>query len=148
MESVLRGLAVYLFLLVIFRLVGRRTLSEMAPFDLVVLLIISETTQEAMIGDDHSITNCVLLVTTLLGASILLSWFKQMSPRLERALEGEPIFVVRNGHLCPKGMRWSRISEDEILEAARQNHGLERLDQIKHALIEVGGRISIIPWER
>ena len=90
MESVLRGLIVYLFLLVVFRISGKRTLSQTTTFDLVLLLIISETTQQAMVDSDHSITNGFLLIATLVGTSILLGVLKQKFPKLDLLLEGQP----------------------------------------------------------
>src|SRR5688500_17243780 len=97
MESVIRGLLVYFFLLLIFRISGKRTLSENTNFDLVLLLIISETTQQAMVDDDHSITNGFLLIMTLIGASIALSLLKQRFPALDKWLDGTPLVIMENG---------------------------------------------------
>ena len=82
MDSIIRGLTVYVFLLVIFRFAGTRMMAQMTSFDLILLLIISETTQEAMIAGDHSITNCFLLIMTLVGATVLLSFLKMKFPKL------------------------------------------------------------------
>lgn len=145
MESVLRGLAVYFFLLIIFRISGKRTLSQATSFDLILLLIISETTQQAMVDNDHSITNGVLLIVTLIGTSILLAALKQFFPKLELWLDGQAVIVVDNGKLLKTVMNKTRVDEEDILSAARSLHGLERMDQIKYAILERDGNISIIP---
>ena len=135
MESVLRGLVVYGFLLLIFRIAGKRTLSENTNFDLVLLLIISETTQQAMVDHDHSITNGFLLIMTLVGASIGLSLLKQRFPALEQWLEGTPLVIVEDGKVLRDRMDKTRVEEADILEAARSLQGLERLEQIKYAVV-------------
>jgi uncharacterized membrane protein YcaP (DUF421 family) len=145
MDSVIRGLAVYLFLLVIFRISGRRTLADASSFDLVLLLIISETTQEAMVDGDHSMTNAFLLITTLVGASIALSLIKSRVPRVDLWLDGQALIIVEHGRLIEQRCTKMRIDEGDILEAARLHHGLERLDQVKYAVLERSGEISIIP---
>lgn len=145
MESVLRGLVVYFFLLIIFRISGKRTLSQATSFDLILLLIISETTQQAMVDNDHSITNGFLLIVTLVGTSIMLAALKQFFPRLELWLDGQAVIVVDNGKLLKTVMNKTRVDEEDILSAARSLHGLERMDQIKYAILERDGNISIIP---
>ena len=147
MESVIRGLAVYFFLLLIFRIAGKRTLSENTNFDLVLLLIISETTQQAMVDNDHSMTNGFLLIMTLIGASIGLSLLKQRLPTLEKWLEGTPLVIIENGKVLKDRMDKTRVDEADILEAARTLQGLERLDQIKYAVVERNGNITIVPAE-
>jgi uncharacterized membrane protein YcaP (DUF421 family) len=145
MESVIRGLIVYLFLTIIFRLAGKRSLSQITTFDLVLLLIISETTQQAMLDNDHSITNGALLILTLIFADILLSVLKQKFPSLGKWLDSTPLILVENGKLLKERMQKERIGESDILEAARELQGLERIDQIKYAVLERGGQITIVP---
>lgn len=145
MDSVLRGLALYFFLLVVFRVAGRRTLGETSTFDFVLLLIISETTQQAMIDTDNSITNGFLLILTLIGTSILLSLLKVRFPALERLIEGVPVLVIEDGRVHRRRMERLRVDENDIMIVARQSHGLESLDEIKHVVVEPGGQISIIP---
>lgn len=148
MDAILRGLTVYLFLLVIFRIAGKQTLSQMTGFDLILLLIISETIQQAMVDGDHSITNGLLLVITLVGTTIILSLLKQAFPRFELLLDGQPVIVMDQGKLNREVMDKSRVDEDDILSAARKSHGLERMDQIKYAILERDGEISIVPKEK
>jgi uncharacterized membrane protein YcaP (DUF421 family) len=145
MESVIRGLIVYFFLLLVFRVAGRRTLSEMTTFDLVLLLIISETTQGALAAEDHSLMNTALLVITLVGTNIALSLLKLNFPTLEKWLDGRPFVIVENGKCLKDRMNKARVDEGDVMEAAREKHGLEKLDQIKFAILERGGIITIIP---
>ena len=145
MDSVLRGLVVYFFLLIVFRISGKRTLSQTTSFDLVLLLIISETTQQAMVDNDHSVTNGFLLIITLVGTSVLLAALKQFFPKLDLLLEGQPVIVVNKGKLLHDVMNKVRVDEEDILFAARMLHGLERMDQIKYAILERDGEISIVP---
>ena len=147
MTSILRGVAVYLTLLLIFRIAGKRTLSEITTFDFVLLLIISEAVQQALIGTDNSMTNSFLVVFTLVGLDIALSVVKRASPRLERLLDPRPVVIVRDGVLQTEAAAKERVDEDDVLSAARCLHGLERMDQVKHAVLESGGKISIIPRE-
>jgi len=145
MDAVLRGLFVYLFLLLIFRIAGRRTVGEMTSFDFVLLLIISEATQNAMIGNDYSVTNGVLVITTLVGLDIFFTSWKHRSGFIERWLDGLPMILVDNGRPITHLMDRARVDVEDILASARESQGLERMDQIKYAVLEVGGGISVIP---
>jgi uncharacterized membrane protein YcaP (DUF421 family) len=145
MESVIRAAAVYLFLLIVFRLSGQRTLAQITTFDLVLLLIISEAIQQALIGNDNSMINAALVVLTLASLNVLLSVLKQRSKTAEKVLEDVPLVLVAEGRVLKERMDKVRIDEDDILEAAREIHGLERLDQIRFAVLERSGQISIIP---
>jgi uncharacterized membrane protein YcaP (DUF421 family) len=145
MDSVLRGLVIYFFLLLVFRISGRRTLSKATTFDLVLLLIISEVTQEAMVDSDHSITNSALLILTLVMTSLGLSELKQHFPKFKYLLEGRSVMIVRNGKMLRERMNELRIDEEEILEAARGAQGLESVDQIKYGFAEPNGEITLVP---
>lgn len=145
MDSVLRALAIFGFLLVLMRFAGRRTLGEMTPFDFVLLLILGETTQQALLGDDFSVTNAMIVIATLLGADIALSLIKQRSHRLERLIDGVPILIVNDGAPIREALDNCRVDEEDILAAARLHQGLERMDQIRWAVLETNGEISVVP---
>lgn len=145
MDSILRAISVYIFLLVLFRIVGRRTLAQMTNFDLVLLLIISEATQNAMVGNDYSVTNGFLVILSLLGLDIALSFVKMHFPRFERWMDGLPLLLVDNGRPIKDVMKWARIDEHDILSSARESQGLANMDQIQYAVHETNGGISIIP---
>jgi uncharacterized membrane protein YcaP (DUF421 family) len=144
-DSVIRATCVYALLLIIFRIAGKRSLAQITTFDLVLTLIISEAVQQAMVDNDNSMTNALILVITLVGLDIGLSLLKQRSEAIDKVLEGTPLIIMEKDHLHQDRMSRERISEEEILGAAREAHGLERLDQIKYAVVEQNGRITIVP---
>ncbi len=145
MDAVARAIAVYLFLLLLFRVSGNRTLSSVTTFDFVLLLIISETTQQALLGEDFSVTGFVIVVVTFIVLNVFLSFAKQRWDKLEHWTEGVPQMLIKNGHLQRQTMQHNRISEEDILHAARELQELERLDQIHHAVLEISGGITIVP---
>ena len=147
MESVIRALCTYAFLLVVFRIAGRRTLGEMSAFEFVILLIISETTQQALLDSDPSMTNAGLVIISLVMSALVMSLLKQRWPRIQTLVEGRPLVLIENGELKESALKEARVGVDEILVAARSTQGLERMSQIKHAVIEANGGISIIPRE-
>jgi uncharacterized membrane protein YcaP (DUF421 family) len=144
-ETVLRALTMYVFLLLIFRIAGKRSFAEITTFDFLLLLIISETTQQAMVGNDHSMTNAFLLIITLVGIDIGLSLAKQRSPVVEKWLDGLPVVIVADGKPLKEQMRAQRVDEEDVLAAARLTQGLQRMEQIKYAVLERAGGISVIP---
>ena len=147
METVLRAFGIYFFLLLVFRVAGKRSIAQITTFDFVLLLIIGEATQQALIGNDFSLTTAWLLIASLVGADIAISLFKQRFPRIERWLDGTPLVIVDHGQLLHDRMKKARIDEADIMSAARHLQGLERLEQIKYAVLERSGGITIIPKE-
>jgi uncharacterized membrane protein YcaP (DUF421 family) len=145
MDSVIRAAVIYFLLLVIFRLAGNRSIGQLTAFDFVLLLVVSEAIQDALITGDYSITNALLLVITLVGLDIMLSLWKQRSPRIEKLLDGVPVLVMQDGKLHHDRMEKERVDEADILSSARERLGLERLDQIKHVVVEASGGISVVP---
>ena len=145
MESVLRATAIYLVLLAIFRIAGKRSLAQITTFDFVLLLIIGEATQQALLGDDFSVINACIVIATLVLLEIALSHLAARFPALDRALEGLPLVVVHNGTLLKERLERERLDESEILTAAREAHGLETLEDIKYAVLERSGGITIVP---
>lgn len=145
MDAVIKAFVVYAFLLVVFRLAGKRTLAQTSSFELVLLLIISETVQQAMVDDDHSITNGLLLSLTLISITIALSWLKQRFPKVDKWLEEEPLIILENGKPHKDRMDKVRVNESEILTAARKLQGLTKLEEIKYAILEGNGEITIVP---
>lgn len=147
METVLRAACMYLLLMVVFKIAGRRTLMEMTSFDLILLLIISEATQQALLGDDFSVTGAGLTIVTLIVIDILFGTLKTRFPRMEWLIDGSSLILVEEGKLLRQRAKRAGIDEEDILQSARSTQGLERLDQIKFAILEKTGKISIIPKE-
>ena len=139
-----RALVLYIFLLLAFRFSGKRTLQDLTIFDLVMLLIISEATQAAILDEDYSLINSILVITLYLLVNIGLSLLKDRNKKADKYLEGTAIILLMDGQPYKQRMHKSRVGEEDILERARELHGLERLDQIKYAILETDGKINII----
>jgi len=148
MNPVLRGVAVYLFVYVIFRILGKRSLAEVTTFDFVLLLIISETTTDALIGQDYSLTACFVMVCTLVGVDYLLSIVKEKSMWFQVVSDGAPLIIVDNGKPLHRRMKKSKVDEDDVMEAARLTQGLQHMTDIKYAVLERDGSISVIPKKK
>ena len=145
MDSVLRAAIIYIALMIIMRLAGKRSLAQITTFDFVLLLIIGEATQQALLGQDYSITNAILVVITLVTLDIGLSWVKRHSRMLDKILDDVPLIIVEDGVALKDRMDKARVDEEDVLSAARHLQGLERLDQIRYAVLERSGGISIVP---
>lgn len=148
MNTVVRAACVYAILLIIFRIAGKRTLAQITTFDLVLTLIISEAIQQALLDSDNSLTNAFILVITLVSLDIGLSFLTDHSKPLDKLVEGLPVIVLERGQAIEDRMRREGITTSEILTAARESQGLERLDEIKYAVVEPNGRITIVPATR
>lgn len=147
MEMVFRALAIYLILLVVFKIAGRRALLQMTSFDLILLLIISEATQQALLGNDFSVTGAMLTIITLVVVDILFGLMKKYISGAEFALDGSPVVLVADGVPLTDNLKKVDVSCDDILVAARQNQGITEFRKIKYAILERNGHISVIPAE-
>lgn len=147
MDSVIRAVLVYGVLLVLLRLSGKRTLSDVTVFDFVLLLIISEATQPALLADDFSLVNGFIVIITLVLIDILLSYLKQRFRGFEKWAEGVPVIILKDGRVLRERMAKLHLDEDDILAAARRLRGLDSLDQIAFAVLEKSGGITIVPKE-
>ncbi|WP_460357950.1 MULTISPECIES: DUF421 domain-containing protein [unclassified Pseudomonas] len=147
MDSVLRAAVMYGALMVLFKIAGRRSLADLTTFDFVLLMIIGEATQQALLGDDFSLTNAMLVIVTLIAIDVRFSLLKQRSGWVSRLIDGEPTIIVENGKLLHRRLRHARLIEADVMEAARSSQGIERIEQIKFAIIERNGKISVIPNE-
>jgi uncharacterized membrane protein YcaP (DUF421 family) len=145
MDSVVRAALTYATIWLIFRISGKRTLSQITTFDFVLLLIISETTQSALAADDKSMTNSLLLFLTFFVIDIGLSLFKNKFRQAESVVDGEPLMILAHGRPIAAHLNKERVNEEDILAAARQNHGIGRLEEIEYAILECDGEISVIP---
>jgi uncharacterized membrane protein YcaP (DUF421 family) len=143
-EIVLRTAIVYLFLVVILRISGKREVGQFSIFELVVVLIISNAVQNAMVGENTTLWAGLLAVLTLLGLDIGLRTLTRRFRRLRHVLEGEPRLLARDGQMLTKAMHEEGIEEDDLIAALHHN-GLERIDEVRLAILEVDGSISVIP---
>ena len=148
MESVLRAAGVYLFVLVVFRISGKRSMSQITTFDFILLLIIGEATQQALLGSDFSVINAWVSIGTLITLELAFSRAEGRWPSFGRVVGSLPVVVVEDGKLLAARANQEGVTVAEILEAGREKHGLERLEQFKYAILERHGGISVIPQEK
>lgn len=145
MDLVFRATAIYFLLLFMFVVAGKRQLAQVDPFRLVLLLIISEATNQALINDNHSVTGAAVVISVLIGWEMIMSRVKLRFPKIDTATTGGPLILVDQGRALRDRMTKEDVSEEDILSSARMAHGLERMDQIKYAILEESGEISIVP---
>lgn len=141
-ELILRVVLVYAGVFILLRIVGKRHVGELAPFDLVVLLLLSECVQNALIGDDKSVTGGLIAAATLFGLNQVISHISWRNKRAERVLEGTPRVLVRHGHVLKDVLAEEQITHSELLEALRRE-GCTSLSKVRYAVLEPGGDITI-----
>ena len=147
MATVLKAAAAYLVVLFAMRLIGRRTASQQAPFDMVVLFLFGGMTTTAILGEDRSFTAAMTGIFTVGLMHVLVSWLKLKSVLLERIIDGTPIVVFEDGRWSEDQMRKLRMQEADIRTAMRQQ-GMIEMEAMRYAIIERDGTISIIPKEK
>jgi uncharacterized membrane protein YcaP (DUF421 family) len=143
MDIVFRGFVVFVFLYVLMRVIGRRELSSLEPFDLILLVVLGDAVQQGLTQDDYSLTGAVLAIGTIATLQLLVSYANFRFPRLRPILEGEPIVVVQDGKPIEKNMRRERVTTEDLLQAARQQ-SIGSLDDVAWAVMETSGAISFI----
>jgi len=141
---ILRSVVVYFALLGMLRLAGKRELGQMTPFDLVVLLIIANAVQNAMVGPDTSLNGGLIAAFTLISVNWIVNRTILRSGWLRQQVEGSPTLLVNNGVLIPEHLEHEGLTEDVVLQALRE-HGIDDLQQVKTAVLEVDGTISVVP---
>ena len=143
MDIVLRAVVVFAFLLVLTRVIGRRELSSLQPFDLILLIILGDAVQQGLTQDDYSLTGALLAVGTIAVLQVFVSWIGYRFPRARPVLEGTPIIVVQDGRVIERNLKRERLDVEELAEAARQQ-GIAHLSQVQWAVLETTGKISFI----
>ncbi|MBI3669254.1 MAG: DUF421 domain-containing protein [Acidobacteria bacterium] len=143
LEKIARPVIVYLFLVVGLRLAGKRELAQLNPFDLVVLLTLSNTVQNAIIGEDNSVTGGIIGATTLLLVNYLVVRFLYAHRRLDRIVEGKPEVLIENGKVKKSRLGREFITLEE-LQAAAHKQGFASLDEVQSAVLEPGGTLSFV----
>ena len=143
-EIVLRTAVVYLFLVVVFRITGKREVGQMSILELIVILIISDAVQNSMVGENSTLWGGLVAVLTLLGMDFGLKALTGRSRRLRKAVEGEPRLLLRDGRLLDRAMQEEGIEADQV-RAAIRGQGLTRVEDVRLAVLETDGSISVIP---
>jgi uncharacterized membrane protein YcaP (DUF421 family) len=146
METVIRVAIVYVFVLVGLRLLGKREFSQLSPMELVTLLLIPEIVSQSLVREDFSIVNGLVGVSTLLVLVFLTSLLAQQSRGFQKAIESSPTVLVHEGRIFADNLNRERVTPDEIFAQLRRA-GLERLEQVKWAILESDGKLSIVPME-
>ena len=141
-EFVVRAIVVFVFLMVLLRITGRRQVGQLAPFDLVLLLVLSNALQNAMNGGDNSITGGVLSAVTLVSINWIVGYATFRSKRLARAIEGKPEVLIHNGHVYRDVMTRERLTQSE-LDAALRRAGCASVEDVHFAMLENNGQISV-----
>ena len=144
MDIVIRAAFIFFFILLLTRVVGRRELSSMEPFDLILLVVIGDLVQQGVTQNDFSVVGAVLAITTMGMLTVLVSWVGWRWRVLRPVLEGEPIILLQDGDPIKRNLDRNRITVDELLAAAREQQ-VDDLDDVRWAVLETSGRISIIP---
>jgi len=143
-EFILRGVVVYVFLLVLLRLTGRRQVGQLAPFDLVLLLVLSNAVQNSMNGGDNSLVGGLISASTLVALNFAVGSLTYRSKRLEALIEGRPQLLIHNGTLFEEVLRSAKLTHHE-LNAALRRGGCACVDDVHSAVLENNGSISVTP---
>jgi uncharacterized membrane protein YcaP (DUF421 family) len=142
-EFILRGIIVYFFVLVLLRFTGKRQVGQLAPFDLVLLLILSNAVQNAMNGGDNSVIGGMISAVTLVGANWLVGVITYKSKAAERLIEGTPELLIHNGKLSSGSLARAQLTHNELMSALREA-GCMEIEEVRAAFLENDGTISVI----
>ena len=143
MDLVLRAIAVFAFLMILTRVIGKRELSSLQPFDLILLIILGDAVQQGLTQDDYSLTGAILVVGTIAVLQVFTSWLSYRFKRLRPVIEGEPVIIVQDGKPIDKNLKRERLTLEEIAEEARKQ-SIAHLDEVRFAVLETSGQISFI----
>ncbi|TML94616.1 MAG: DUF421 domain-containing protein [Actinobacteria bacterium] len=144
MDIVLRAFVAYVFILFLMRVVGRRELSSMEPSDVILLVVIGDLVQNGVTQSDYSVTGIVLAAGTIGVLATITAVITHRWSRIRNVIEGEPVILVQDGQLIERNMKNERLTQDEVMEQARLQQGVESLDEVKWAVLETSGSISIV----
>lgn len=144
LEIVIRTSAVYFFILFGLRVAGKREMGQMTVFDLVVILVIANAVQNAMVGSDASLTGGLVAAATLLAINFFISKLRYHYPLIAYWIGGMPTVIIQDGHFIPQALKKEALSEDEVMMAIRE-HGFDEVGQVHLAVLETDGSISVVP---
>jgi uncharacterized membrane protein YcaP (DUF421 family) len=144
MDLVIRAVVVFFFIFMVTRIVGRRQLSELEPFDLILLIVLGDLVQQGITQSDESVTGALIVISTIALLSVAVSWAAFRFKALRLLTEGEPIVLVHDGRPIPRNMRRERITMADIQEEARQSQ-IASIADLQWAILENDGQISCIP---
>ena len=145
MNPVTRAVVMYAILWVVFRITGRRTLAEITAFDFILLLIIGDATQQALVGQDYSIATAAMVIVTLVLLDLLMGRLAISGSTMRHIVDSAPVIVIDKGKPLDEVLRQEGVDLEDVMMAAREMHGLQTLEDIKYAIVERHGGISIVP---
>ena len=143
MDIVLRAVIIFAFLLFLTRIVGRRELSSLEPFDLILLIVIGDLVQQGVTQSDHSVTGAVLAAGTFAVLTVVVSYLSFRFTRVRPIIEGEPLVLLQDGKPIERNLRRERITVEELAAAARKN-GISSLERVQWAVLETSGQVSFL----
>ena len=143
MDLVLRAIFLFFFVYVLTRIIGRRELASLEPFDLILLIVLGDAIQQGLTQDDYSVTGAVLVIGTLALLQVFTSFLSYRVPRLRPILEGEPLIIVEDGKPIEKNLKRERVTIEEVAAQARIQQ-IESLEDVKWGVLETSGQISFI----
>ena len=144
MDLVIRAAVVFGFIFLITRIAGRRQLSELEPFDVILLVVLGDLVQQGITQSDESVTGTLIVISTVTLLSVSVGWLSFRFGRIRLITEGEPIILIHDGELVEPNLRRERLTRSDLEEEARKQQ-LSSLDQIRWAILEDDGTISVIP---
>jgi uncharacterized membrane protein YcaP (DUF421 family) len=143
MDLVVRAAIVFVVIFLITRVVGRRELATMEPFDIILLVVTGDLVQQGVTQSDYSLTGAITVICTIALLTVALSYLSYRVPRLRPLLDGEPLLLVYDGEVIERNMRRERVTLDELLAEARLQQ-VSSLAQIRYAVLETNGAISFV----
>ena len=143
MDLAIRAVVLYAFVFLLTRVVGRRELSSLQPFDLILLIVLGDAIQQGLTQDDYSVTGAAIVVGTIASLQVLTSYASFRLPLLRPILDGQPIVVVEDGKPIERNLKRERISVEELTEEMRQQQ-ISSLDEVQWAVLETSGQISFL----
>jgi len=143
MDIVLRATVIFFALYILVRLMGKRELGQMTPFELIVLIVIGDLIQQGVTQNDFSLTGAIIAISTIAFLAVAMSWASYLWPRAERLLEGQPRVIIRDGELLTDNLRRDRLTRSEV-EAEMRLAGIGHMEDVAWAILETQGKISFI----
>ena len=144
MDLVIRATVVFGFIFLVTRIAGRRQLSELEPFDVILLVVLGDLVQQGITQSDESVTGTLIVISTVTLLSVSVGWLSFRFGRVRLITEGEPIILIHDGEIIEPNLRRERLTRSDLEEEARGQQ-LSSLDDVRYAILEDGGTISIIP---
>jgi uncharacterized membrane protein YcaP (DUF421 family) len=147
MDLAIRSAVIFFFIYLVMRIIGRRELSSLEPFDLILLVVLGDSVQQAVTQDDYSVTGAFIVVSTIALLQVFVSYVNFKVPRLRSVIDGEPIVIVQDGRVIEGNARRERLTLEDIAEAARMQQ-IASLEDVQWAVLETSGELSFVEKQK